>query len=108
LGNLNIDTAVKDFEEKLKRLQELNDPIKEIDYYFSVGNSHILKGEEEWRNIKGLLRSDYKFPRLRLLYCGKRDGMTCKDLQVRCCNKGPVLIIGKKRSNGELFGAYCS
>jgi len=74
----------------------------------ALRSSSIL-GPEHMSAVMRLF--DHRRPKMELLYCGERDGMTAEAFHRQCDRKGPTLVVmrthgGKNTPNARICGGW--
>jgi len=105
-----IEESLKEFREMttslMEDLVEVEDQISEFSFKnFITIDSEIIKKYEDLNLLKKWLAPSHENFKLRLLYRGSRDGMTCETFHQRCDNKPSTLVIAKS-NYGKVFGGY--
>jgi len=105
-----IDASLKQFRETTNSLMEdfveIENQISELSFTnFTSIDSKLIKKQEDFNLLKKWLAPNNQYFRLKLLYRGSRDGMTCDAFHKKCDNHASTLTIAKSNF-GKVFGGY--
>jgi len=105
-----IDASLKQFREVTNSLMEdfveIENQISELSFTnFTSIDSKLIKKQEDFNLLKKWLAPSNQYFRLKLLYRGSRDGMTCEAFHKKCDNHASTLTIAKSNF-GKVFGGY--
>lgn len=86
-------------------LFELKDGIDDIASGDSFPKSSLIKAVE-WKNFKKWLPKEFANKKIKLVYHGKKDGMTANSFHSKVNGKGATICVMKSKNHNKIFGGF--